>query len=243
MAIFSTNVEESTKEKPLSEGFDPYADYLKKRSEAAQKWEGSATAYRPETSLADSTKAEDTYKSGEYNRRVGATKQQQQLSQAQDTRTSSIADRVKDALYNRQKAETDFATQSSQQDRTAGLSAQSQMQEYGQGIAKQDFTAYSNSADRYDAIKTAYNNGLAEQQILEANKNSVLKIADIEKFYALAKQDFDNMTADWSAMSDQQLKQSLEKIKSDASNWGSIITGLFESGGLLAINALKGTTA
>jgi hypothetical protein len=220
MVAFSSEVYKNTAEQPTSDLTD-YTDYLKKRAKAAQKWEGSATGYVPQTSLADDLAAQDAYKSGEYNRRTGAAEQEMGLAKAEDTRTASVADRVKQALYDRTQAQQATDTASGQQTRTAYQGAQEAQQGYKQSLQKLDFTKYTNAADRYDSLKAAWDKGTAEFEILKANRAGALNIADLDRYYGMAM---------------AEMMNELEKVKSFEQDSAEAIA-------LKILNMAKGTAS
>jgi hypothetical protein len=227
MTAFSSDVYKATQEQPADTELDPYSDYLKKRSKAAQKWEGSATAYQPTTSLGEDLAAEDTYKAGEYKRRTGAAEQEMGLAKAEDTRSASVADRVKQALYDRGQTEQNITSKDLQQNRSAAQGTAGQLQQYGQATRQQDFTAYTNAADRYDAIKAANDKGILEYQILQANRNGALTIADLDRYFAVQKNELENLFKDVKATSDFDIEAFKAEILASAQNTGTVIEGLF----------------
>ena len=226
MTAFSSDVYKSTEEQPVSD-LTNYTDYLKKRAKAAQEWEGSATAYKPQTSLADDLAAQDKYKSGEFARRTGAAGQEMDLAKAEDTRTASIADRVKQALYDRTQAQQAVETAGTQQNLTAYQQAQESQQGWEQATKKQNFTQYTNAADRYAAMKDAYTQGIAEYQILQANRDGALTIADLDRYYAVQKNKIDNAFKDTEALAKMNMEEFIQSLEIEARNNGTIIDGLF----------------
>lgn len=234
MTSFASDVYKSTEEKSPDDQV-AYDKLLKDRAAAAWKNEGSISGnYVPRTSLSDQLKAKNTAATGEYNRRVTAAGQEKNLASAEDTRIGSVSDRVRDALYNRQQTQTGFNTQQSQADRTYAQGISELNQGFNQKNKAIDFTAYKNAADRADAIDKAYQDGSIELQILDANRSNSLKMADLEQYYALDKNRFDNETKDWQTMSEQQMLQTLLNMQQQAAGGVAMLDALIKIGGTVA---------
>ena len=231
MPAFSSEVYNAPKEKSAEENYAPYADYLRRRAEAAAKWEGSATAPAPQVSLADQIASTNQYRSGEYGRREQAVQQQANLAKAEDTRTGSVADRVREALYTRQKAQEGVATQQSQQDRTLGQQMREQNQKYGQGIAQQEFTAFKNAGDRYDGLMNAYKTGTAEMGLINAQREGSLELADLDRYFSILKTDLGNLLADIEQQGKIDLNEAIRLIEAKANSGAAIVNGLTTLGG------------
>lgn len=231
MAALSSDVYASTKEQAADEKFSPYSDYLKKRASAALKYEGSPTAVLPTTSIADQLKADKTYRAGEYSRREKAGEQEANLAKSEDVRTGSVADRVRNALYDRQKAVQNVATQQSQMERTAEQRAREAQQDFGQKLAQQEYSSFSNATKRYDEIQDAYSKGIAEFQLLDAARSNSLQMADLDRYYTIVTNDIKNQITGMQAMAEADMQIALRKIENQAKGAASIIDGLFSIGG------------
>lgn len=228
MTSFASDVYKSTAEKSPDD-YDAYSKLLKDRANAAWKNEGSISGrFAPKTSLAEQGKAKDTYDTGEYNRRTAAVGQESKLAGAEDARIGSVADRVRDALYNRQQLQTGFETQQSQADRLYGQGVAELQQGASQKMKEQDFTAYKNAADRSDAMSKAYDDGILEMQILDANRTNGLKMADVERYWALEKNRFDNQTKDFQMMSEQDAKNALQAMQTQAQGGVAMLDALLK---------------
>jgi hypothetical protein len=239
MPAFSNEVYDSTKERPAEEQLSPYTDYLQRRAKAAQKREGSASAFAPRLSIADQIAAEKGYRSGEYGRREKAGQQQMNLAKAEDTRQGTVADRVRNALYNRERLGEQFDTQQSQAQRSLGQGFKEMQQQAGQQIAKQDFSAYQNAADRYDGLMAAYDKGVAEMGILDAARGNALRIADLDAYFARVGNDMDNAFKDWQATAQFDANEALAKINNESAGIAAIIDGLFKIGGRVGYEAME----
>jgi hypothetical protein len=241
MPSFSSEVYDSTKEKPTEEQLSPYTDYLQRRAKAAQQWEGSGTAPTPTTSIADQLAAEKGYRSGEYGRREKAATQQMGLAKAEDTRQGTVADRVRQALYNRENIQDKLETQQSQSQRTFGQGMEEMQQQAGQTIAKQDFSAYQNAGDRYDSLMAAYDKGTAEMGMLDAAKGNALKMADLDAYFARVGNDMDNAFKDWQATAQFDATQALSQLNSQASGIAAMIDGIMKIGGGVGYETMEST--
>jgi hypothetical protein len=239
MPAFSNEVYDSTKERPAEDQLNPYTDYLQRRAKAAQKREGSASAFAPRLSIADQIASENTYRSGEYGRREKAGQQQMNLAKAEDTRQGTVSDRVRNALYNRERLGEQFDTQQSQAQRSFGQGIEEMQQQAGQQIAKQDFSAYQNSADRYDSLMAAYDKGVAELGILDAARGNALRIADLDAYFARAGNDLDNAFKDWQATADMDYKAMMAELDNEVKGMSAMIDGLFKIGGIVTTDWLS----
>lgn len=238
MPSFSSEVYDATKEKPAEEQLSPYTGYLQKRAKAAQQWEGSGTAPAPRLSIADQLAAEKSYRSGEYGRREKAAQQQMGLAKSEDIRQGTVADRVRQALYNRERVQDAANTQQSQARRSFGQSMEEMQQQGKQTIQKQDFSTFQNAADRYDSLMAAYDKGVAEMGILDAARDNALKIADLDAYFARVGNDMDNAFKDWEATTKWDAEQALARLKSQAQGINGMIEGLFRGIGLVTARGM-----
>jgi len=233
---FASDVYKSTAEKSPDER-DSYDKLLKDRAAAAWKSEGSISGnYAPKTSLSQQGKAQSTYDTGEYNRRVAAAGQEKNLATAEDNRIGSVADRVRDALYNRQQLQSGFETQQSQADRKYGQGIAELNQDFRQKNRALDFTSYRNAADRSDAMSKAFKDETLEMQILDANRSNSLKMADLERYYALEENRYNNEVKDWQTLTEYQMKMELASLSKQAEGMSSVLSGIMEIGANVAVD-------
>lgn len=230
MVAFASQVYKSSGERPSD--VDNYNEYLKKRAAVAAKEAGGAAARAPMTTIADDINAANTARTGEYDRRVKGAGQEATLAKAEDTRSTDIASKVREALYNRNKTVSDADTAQYQQDKKYGQTTREQMQQFGQTINTQDFSANKNAADRYDMLTAAYTKGIAEVQMLNAAKDNALKMADISRYFELLKNDLTNQLATIQSNANLDIQTMLSSIDTKAANASGIINGIFKVIGL-----------
>jgi hypothetical protein len=161
------------------------------------------------------------------------------LAKAEDTRQGTVSDRVRNALYNRERLGEQFDTQQSQAQRSFGQGIEEMQQQAGQQIAKQDFSAYQNSADRYDSLMAAYDKGVAELGILDAARGNALRIADLDAYFARAGNDLDNAFKDWQATADMDYKTMMAELDNEVKGMSAMIDGLFKIGGIVTTDWLS----
>ena len=240
MAAFTSDVLASTAEKDPQE-YSAIRNMMRQATEAAQKQYGGVGA-RVSTaapSLAEDIAAENKYKAGEYERRKAATTGAYDLSKAIDERTGSLADRVREALYERQKLKEDIPEKQRQLETEANLK-QREIQESGkQELGKINFQSYTKAADRIDSMNRAYEDGILEFQLLSIAQQGQLDTADIDRYFTLLQTDLNNKLADINSMGAMQRDLILKEIEAKGSNVASFISGLFGIASAVGVNQIN----
>ena len=230
MADYTSDVTKSTQEKSPAE-YDDFSNLLNKTMQSAQKqymgkYETPATA--APVSLADSLKNQGQYASGEFARREAAATGKAGLARTIDTRQGTMSDRVRAALYGRSQARQESQDKMTQAGRSADMKTEQQMQAFGTAMGKMNFYTYKSSADRIDALRDAYRKGTADFQMVDAARNNMLTMSDIDKYFTMLTNDLNNQLNEIQQMSQLEREDMVRQYESASRNSGSIISGLFD---------------
>ncbi len=230
MPAFTQDVFDATKEKPITDEYAKYNELLQKRAKAAAEQYGAwgQPTNIPRTSLADQLKAEREYKGAEYGRRQQAAQQKFGLAQSIETSRGGIADRVRAALTGREGLKQDVWDQQKRMEQESGLAQQEQALQFRTQMGKMNFASFQTAAERIDAMQQAYAKGTLNFQMLDAARNNMLSMVDIDKYFAILKNNFDNALKDVEMKGQNALDDARARFEADSKNTGSIISGLFD---------------
>lgn len=230
MAEYTSDVLSSTKEKPKETTYDPFARALKSQMAAgAKQYAGKysdSTGY--DVPLAQSLASQGAYESGEYARREQAAQDKFGLAQQVDTRRGSVADRVRSALFGREQMLSESQDKMNQAERESGLKVQESQQGFRTQLGKLNFYSYQSAAERIDALHNAYKQGTLQFQMLDAARNNMLQMADIDRYFTMLKNDWEQKikTAESEYKVDHQ--EMVNEFTQSSSSTGSIISGIVD---------------
>ncbi len=89
------------------------------------------------------------------------------------------------------------------------------------------FSMYKNRAEREDAIQAAWNNGVAEEKLLEAGINHDMRLQDIEMYWANVTNEIDQALRDWNQMTKAQWEAFQRDMETKSNSWAAIVSGGF----------------
>jgi len=230
MPAFTQDVFDATKEKPITGEYEKYNELLQKRAKAAQEQYGGWGTYKatPQMSDVDRLRAEREYKGTEYGRRQQAAQQKFGLAQSIETSRGGIADRVRAALTGREGLKQDVWDQQKRMEQESGLAQQEQALQFRTQMGKMNFASFQTAAERIDAMQQAYAKGTLNFQMLDAARNNMLTMVDIDKYFAILKNNFANALEDLKTEGQVKLDAAKSLFEADSRNTGSIISGLFD---------------
>ena len=206
-------------------------DYLKLK----QRQESAARAAQKEfggmgqgivTATPIPTEADTTYQEGEVKRRKQAAESQAGLAKAQDTRSATIADKVRAALYDRTQLQTDANEKIRQQDLDSEMKTKEQTQDYQNKLSQINQSAYKNAADRIDAMSSMYDKGMLEYELAGLAQNNQLSLSDIERYFSLLKNDITNEIKDMEATAKLEVDSFMQNLQTKSNAFSSIFSGL-----------------
>lgn len=226
MATFTTGTMDSTAEKDPEE-FENFLGAAQQRAQAAQKQFGSIYETKtPSLSLKDRMQAEKAYGAGEQTRRESAATGASELAGKIDTRSTTVADQVRNALNQRNRLGSTVATAQQQQDVTQEQTLRGQNQNFINQLNEINYKGAEQAASRMDTMQAAYDKGMLEYQLIDQDRQGMLALSDIERYFAIQTADVDNQMKMLGMMSDLDLKQFIAKIEAQGQGWASLISGL-----------------
>lgn len=240
MAAFAKNVSDSTAETDPQQ-WERTKNLLRTVAETAQKQYGGIGS-RPMSVSADpysTLSADRKYASGEFGRRKAAAESSFDIAKTQDERQGEFGNRVRAALYDRQKLAEETPLKQQQMEREAALGMRNTLTEGQQKINEINFSAFKNAADRIDSMNTAYDKGILEMQLLDLNKQGMLEMADIDRYFTLLKADMLNMLKGIEAEGELKREQYLKELETKSDNMSAIISGLFGAAGSIVDGAFN----
>lgn len=229
MAAFTQDVAKSPKAQDPGEQ-QKMQRMLEQRAATATKQYGGVGAapvtQAPQTDLAQSLAAQQTFEAGDYERRKQAATGAYNIAKAEDTASQDLSEKVRSALYGREQLQGDVATKQRQMDEEFRAKLAAQNQEFSTKAAQMDFTHFKSVADQTDAMANAYNQGILGYQMLDLANKNMLKMSDIEKYFSFIKNDFDNQMKDLQVFGDYQIKTMADKFQAKGHEIASIISGI-----------------
>jgi hypothetical protein len=230
MAEFTSDVFKSTLENPADQEYDPFKKMLEAQASAATKqFRGKySTPTGADVPLTDQLRNKGTYQSGEYARREQAAQDKYGMAQTIDTRTGSISDRVRNALFNRKQMQSEAQDKMRQTETEAGLKTQKQVQDFNTNMGKLNFYAYQSAAERIDAMHQAYQKGVLDFQMLDAARNNMLASADIDRYFSTIQNEWVQKLKDAEAEHTFDMQSMLNEFDKQSRATGSIISGIVD---------------
>lgn len=166
-----------------------------------------------------------TYQKGEMQRRQAATKPAFQTAQAIGEREAGAQSALAQSLE-KYRQETKGATMKGQQaEAKAGLAREKGLWEVDQRQRNLGFSMYKNEANRADAIRDAYDKGVAEERLLEATTNHDIRMQDIKTYWSDVINEIDQQLRDWRQMTEAEWFRFKAELQAKAAAWGAIIGG------------------
>lgn len=227
---FSALVTDATKEKDPKE-LDTFLGAQQERAKAAQEHFGSIYDTRaPELSQGARMAAERTWGTGEQARREAATKGAYDIAGKVDTRSTQVIDQVRAALRDREGLGTDLATKQRQQDRTQQQTLTEQNQNFINRLAQIDYQGTEQAAARMDSMQTAYDRGTLEFQMADLDRQGMLGLSDIERYFSIQLNDMDNAMK-WLDMTNKaDYDKMMGKIESQSKGWATVLESITKAG-------------
>lgn len=226
-ATFTQDVFGSTREKDPQE-LQRMKNLLRQQAETANKQFGVVGAgpqdVRP--SFASDVATDKQYAKGEFERRANAAPQAYELGKTIDARTTGLGNLQQQAMWSRDQAAKDVGQQQYQQGKAASLSAQELQQQFQQSVAKLGYQGAESEAARMDLISNTYWQGGAEMKLLDLANQNQLRMADIEKYYAIMMNDLNNQLRDMEMDFATKWQIFSTNIQNQASNMNGLISGL-----------------
>jgi hypothetical protein len=115
-------------------------------------------------------------------------------------------------------------------DQEALMAGKEQALQFSTQMGKMNFASFQTAAERVDAMQQAYAKGILNFQMIDAARNNMLQMTDIDKYFALQRNNFENILADIKAKADLNMQANRDKFQADSNNTGSIISGIFDIG-------------
>jgi len=165
-------------------------------------------------------------KEAEFKRRSEFVPEAYKTAQAAEERQTKAQDELADFYAKWDIQADELAMKQSQALRAADLQAKLQSQEVDNKLKEIGFSAFKNDADRQDSLEKAYLDGNASKQLITASINGAVKMQDIDTYWKEVINDFDQRLMDVKSWADADLKAFEYNMKTDAVNWGSIVSGL-----------------
>jgi hypothetical protein len=229
MAAYTQDVAKATKAQDPAEQ-DKMQRMLEQRAATASKQYGSVGAapvtQAPQTALADTVKAQNTFSAADYARRAKVAPQSYALAQKVDTQGQDLQAKVRDALLGRHNLQADTANVQRQQDEKYALDTATINQQFQTGLAQTNFQHFKTISDQADAMAEAYNKGVLGYQMIDLAHQNMLTMSDIEKYFTLITTDINNRIKELSAMTQPQRDMFIQQMNSAGSNIAAILSGL-----------------
>ena len=221
MATFTTDVLKSQNKKDPNEVNDMLAG-LQSAQNAVLKAQGrSQNTYDPFAAA----KTQDQWGQGEQKRRVAAATGAAQTGSLIDERIAGAQNQMANIYNKYNQTNADLAQKQSQDAQTTDFSTTQALAGIQQQKNSMDFATYKNQAQRDDAIQAAWVQGIADDKMLQAATEHALKMQDVDKYFALIKNQLEQDMADWAQMTEQEWQKEKRKVETTAANNGAIIGG------------------
>lgn len=236
MTTFSSDVLKSPEmEDPKKQ--KRYMDELEASSIAAQRQFGRGQAVGQ--NRFQSQESANQALSQEQQRRASASQDAFNLASSIDERVAGTRNQLQ-SLYDKYGSTVADLTQKQGQGAAeTAWQTKAGLEEVAQKRGNLDFTLYKSAADRKDALLSAMSKGNADQALQDAANAGRLKIQDAENYWDKILNDINQDLADYKQASDIEYMKWGQQLQRDASNWGSILSGVMTIGGA-TIGAIYG---
>lgn len=236
---FSTLVSDSTAEKDPKE-LDKFLGAQQERAKAAQKHFGSIYDTRaPELSQADRMAAERTWNTGEQARRETAATGNYDIANKIDTRSTQVVDQVRNALRGRETLGADVANKQRQQDTAQQQTLTEQNQNFINRLEQLNYQGTEQAANRMDTMQTAYERGTLEFQMADLDRQGMLGLSDIERYFSIQLNDMSNQMKWLDMTNEADMKKLMSNIETQAMGWGTLLQSITKMGQAYAIKNAK----
>jgi hypothetical protein len=212
-----------------------FQELIQRRANATAKQFGQVGGGTPAPipSFADTMKADRATTAGQADRATKQAANQYSLAQKSGEQAGSLGDRMRAALFNRQRAVSQTGEAQREMGLTAGQDARGAEQDFKSKVGVLDYSKYKTDADRFDALQMAQKQGTLNLELLGMAREGSLKMADIDRAFQLKYYEIENAFKDWEAMTQQELKARLDKLANDAKSTAEMINGFAGVGGAL----------
>lgn len=223
MATFTTDVLKSQNKKDPNEVNDMLSGLQSAQNAVLRAQGRSQNTYDPFAAA----KTQDQWAQGEQKRRVNAATGAAQTSSLVDERIAGAQNQMA-GIYNKyNQTNADLAQKQAQDSATTDFATTQALTGIQQQKDSMDFSSFKNQAQRDDAIQAAWMQGIADDKMLSAATSHALKMQDIEKYFALMKNQLEQDMADWTQLTAIEWEKEKKKVEAKAANNGAIMGGLF----------------
>jgi hypothetical protein len=176
----------------------------------------------------------DKYRAGEQSRREAAAPGAAAVAGQIDERIAGAANQLGNIYDKYNAANADMQQKQAQSTLTTDFEKEQGLWNIENQREQFDFGLTKNQAQRDDAIEALWKQGIAEDKLLDMGINHNLKLQDISKYFTLKRNEIEQEFQDWQQKTQADWAKKIAEWKADASNWGSIMGGLFGvAGGVL----------
>jgi hypothetical protein len=223
MATFTQDTLKSQKARDPRELEEAVGD-IERGVQAAQRRQGGVI-----TKLDEFEKAPiwDKYLAGEQARREAAAPGAAGIAGQIDERLAGATNQLQTVYDKYNQSAADLQQKQAQNTLLTDFEKEQGLWNISNQREQLDFQLFKNQAQRDDAIESLWKQGIAEDKLLDMSINHNLKLQDIDKYFTLKINEIEQEFQDWRTKTEADWNKKIAEWKADASNWGSIIGGLF----------------
>lgn len=221
MATFTTDTLKSLKARDPREQEELMTE-LERAQQAAQRRQGGIVTKLDEFERAP---VFEKYRAAEQDRRMGAAQGAAQVGSLIDERLAGTANQLQSVYDKYNQARADLMQKQGQAEQATGFETEQGLWNVENQRRGLDFQLFKNQAQRDDAIESLWQQGIAEDKLLDMSINHQLKLQDIEKYFTLKINEIEQDFLDWQQKTKIDWEEKLREMENDASQWGSILSG------------------
>jgi len=166
------------------------------------------------------------YAAGELARRQAAVGPAFGTAGTIDERETGAQNTLAQALEKYRQATSTAGMQASQSRAMSDFEREQGLWGVGQKQEELNFNLYKSQAERDDALREAYNKGIAEEQLLQTGLENAFTMQDIETYWGMVMNDLMQDLADWKSKTESDWKAYSTELNTKASAWSKIIEGV-----------------
>ena len=166
-----------------------------------------------------------TYQAGEMQRRQAATEPSFTTAKAIGEREAGTQNALAQSLQKYQTSVADTALKGQQSLADTGFEREKGLWQVGQGRQNLGFSMYKSNADREDAIQSAWDQGVAEDKLLESGINHDMRLQDIDMYWSNVMNEVDQALRDWQSMTQADWYRFQRDMEAKSESWGAITEG------------------
>jgi len=166
-----------------------------------------------------------TYQAGEMQRRQAAVDPAFQTATAIGEREAGAQNALAQSLQKYQTSVADTALKGQQSLADTGFEKEKGLWTVDQNRRNLGFSMYKNNAERADAIQSAWDQGVAEDKLIEAGINHDIRLQDIDMYWSNVMNEVDQALRDWQSMTDADWYKFQRDMEAKSQSWGAITEG------------------